>query len=186
MRIKGNLNYGDATGLQVGLLNVDGYYNSLLAFMDKAVDEGFVTPAARHIIVSAHTAQDLMCKLEVNINNNNNNNSNDNNNFPIFTLDEWNVHISYYICTRGTTGWAQFHLNWFEPLICYIEQEYVPKHCGVAPKLSWEMEQQLVNTAKSDISRWLNPIFYKYTTNPPSNTVDRVYNYNLNLKVNVN
>ncbi|XP_014629913.1 probable cytokinin riboside 5'-monophosphate phosphoribohydrolase LOGL10 isoform X1 [Glycine soja] len=81
--------------LQVGLLNVDGYYNSLLAFMDKAVDEGFVTPAARHIIVSAHTAQDLMCKLE----------------------------------------------------------EYVPEHCGVAPKLSWEMEQQLVNTAKSDISR---------------------------------
>lgn len=49
----------------MGLLNVDGYYNSLLAFMDKAVDEGFVTPAARHIIVSAHTAQDLMCKLEV-------------------------------------------------------------------------------------------------------------------------
>nr|KYP64777.1 UPF0717 protein At5g11950 family [Cajanus cajan] len=79
----------------VGLLNVDGYYNSLLAFMDKAVDEGFVTPAARHIIVSAQTAQDLMCKLE----------------------------------------------------------EYVPEHCGVAPKLSWEMEQQLVNTAKSDISR---------------------------------
>ncbi|CAK8569078.1 unnamed protein product [Lathyrus sativus] len=79
----------------VGLLNVDGYYNSLLAFMDKAVEEGFVTPAARHIIVSAQTAQDLMCKLE----------------------------------------------------------EYVPKHCGVAPKLSWEMEQQLVNTAKSDISR---------------------------------
>lgn len=51
--------------MQVGLLNVDGYYNSLLAFIDKAVDEGFVTPAARHIIVSAHTAQDLMCKLEV-------------------------------------------------------------------------------------------------------------------------
>jgi len=56
--------------LQVGLLNVDGYYNSLLAFMDKAVDEGFVTPAARHIIVSAQTAQDLMCKLEVHDNNN--------------------------------------------------------------------------------------------------------------------
>ncbi|MED6116168.1 Cytokinin riboside 5'-monophosphate phosphoribohydrolase log3, variant 2 [Stylosanthes scabra] len=49
----------------VGLLNVDGYYNSLLAFMDKAVDEGFVTPAARNIIVSAQTAQELMCKLEV-------------------------------------------------------------------------------------------------------------------------
>ena len=51
--------------LQVGLLNVDGYYNSLLSFMDKAVDEGFITPAARHIIVSAQTAQELMCKLEV-------------------------------------------------------------------------------------------------------------------------
>ncbi|MED6118349.1 Cytokinin riboside 5'-monophosphate phosphoribohydrolase log3 [Stylosanthes scabra] len=80
----------------VGLLNVDGYYNSLLAFMDKAVDEGFVTPAARNIIVSAQTAQELMCKLE----------------------------------------------------------EYVPNHCGVAPKLTWEMEQHLVNnTSKSDIAR---------------------------------
>lgn len=50
---------------QVGLLNVDGYYNSLLSFIDKAVDEGFIAPAARSIIVSAQTAQDLMCKLEV-------------------------------------------------------------------------------------------------------------------------
>ncbi|KAK2452286.1 cytokinin riboside 5'-monophosphate phosphoribohydrolase LOG7 [Trifolium repens] len=49
----------------VGLLNVDGYYNSLLSFIDNAVNEGFITPDARHIIVSAHTAQDLMCKLEV-------------------------------------------------------------------------------------------------------------------------
>ncbi|GLU04562.1 hypothetical protein SLE2022_217000 [Rubroshorea leprosula] len=48
----------------VGLLNVDGYYNSLLSFIDKAVDEGFIAPAARHIIVSAHTANELMSKLE--------------------------------------------------------------------------------------------------------------------------
>ncbi|KAF3794911.1 Cytokinin riboside 5'-monophosphate phosphoribohydrolase [Nymphaea thermarum] len=48
----------------VGLLNVDGYYNSLLSFVDKAVDEGFITPAARHIIVSAPTAHELICKLE--------------------------------------------------------------------------------------------------------------------------
>ncbi|XP_038716262.1 cytokinin riboside 5'-monophosphate phosphoribohydrolase LOG1-like isoform X1 [Tripterygium wilfordii] len=80
----------------VGLLNVDGYYNSLLSFIDKAVDEGFITPAARHIIVSAPTAQELMCKLE----------------------------------------------------------EYVPKHFDAAPKLSWEMEQQLgYNTTKSEIAR---------------------------------
>uniref|UniRef100_A0A6N2KPH3 Cytokinin riboside 5'-monophosphate phosphoribohydrolase n=1 Tax=Salix viminalis TaxID=40686 RepID=A0A6N2KPH3_SALVM len=79
----------------VGLLNVDGYYNSLLSFIDKAVDEGFVTPAARHIIVSAHTAHELMCKLE----------------------------------------------------------DYEAEHSGVATKLSWEMEQQLGYTIKSDISR---------------------------------
>ncbi|KAL0325851.1 UNVERIFIED_CONTAM: Cytokinin riboside 5'-monophosphate phosphoribohydrolase LOG3 [Sesamum radiatum] len=48
----------------VGLLNVDGYYNSLLSFIDKAVDEGFITPSARHIIVSAQTAHDLISKLE--------------------------------------------------------------------------------------------------------------------------
>lgn len=48
----------------VGLLNVDGYYNSLLSFIDKAVDEGFIAPAARSIIVSAPTAKELMSKLE--------------------------------------------------------------------------------------------------------------------------
>ncbi|KAF7142048.1 hypothetical protein RHSIM_Rhsim06G0022700 [Rhododendron simsii] len=79
----------------VGLLNVDGYYNSLLSFIDKAVDEGFIAPSARHIIVSAQTTHELMSKLE----------------------------------------------------------EYVPEHSGVASKLTWEMEQQLGYTTKSDIAR---------------------------------
>ncbi|XP_057973127.1 cytokinin riboside 5'-monophosphate phosphoribohydrolase LOG1-like [Malania oleifera] len=81
----------------VGLLNVEGYYNSLLCFIDKAVDEGFIAPAARHIIVSAPTAHELFSKLE----------------------------------------------------------DYVPVHCGVAPKLSWEMEQQLGYSTgvKSNIAR---------------------------------
>ncbi|URD78729.1 Cytokinin riboside 5'-monophosphate phosphoribohydrolase, partial [Musa troglodytarum] len=48
----------------VGLLNVDGYYNSLLSFIDKAVDEGFITPTARRIIVSAQTAHELLSTLE--------------------------------------------------------------------------------------------------------------------------
>ncbi|KAF5750571.1 hypothetical protein HS088_TW03G00910 [Tripterygium wilfordii] len=48
----------------VGLLNVDGYYNSLLTFIDKAVDEGFVSPTARRIIVSAPTAKQLVRQLE--------------------------------------------------------------------------------------------------------------------------
>ncbi|KAL8132107.1 hypothetical protein AgCh_007850 [Apium graveolens] len=48
----------------VGLLNVDGYYNSLLSFLDKAVDEGFISPTARRIILSAQTAKDLVRELE--------------------------------------------------------------------------------------------------------------------------
>lgn len=48
----------------VGLLNVEGFYNSLLSFIDKAVDEGFISPKARRIIVSAPTAKDLVRELE--------------------------------------------------------------------------------------------------------------------------
>ncbi|GJR90623.1 cytokinin riboside 5'-monophosphate phosphoribohydrolase LOG1-like protein [Tanacetum coccineum] len=48
----------------VGLLNIDGYYNSLLSFIDNAVDEGFITPSARRIIVSSPTAYELLSKLE--------------------------------------------------------------------------------------------------------------------------
>ncbi|KAJ1292617.1 hypothetical protein BS78_01G003600 [Paspalum vaginatum] len=48
----------------VGLLNVDGYYDSLLSFIDTAVQEGFVTPAARRSIVAAHTPHDLLHSLE--------------------------------------------------------------------------------------------------------------------------
>ncbi|KAK4798990.1 hypothetical protein SAY86_024355 [Trapa natans] len=48
----------------VGLLNVDGYYNSLLSFIDKAVDEGFISSTARGIIVSAPSAKQLVRQLE--------------------------------------------------------------------------------------------------------------------------
>uniref|UniRef100_A0A453LJK6 Cytokinin riboside 5'-monophosphate phosphoribohydrolase n=1 Tax=Aegilops tauschii subsp. strangulata TaxID=200361 RepID=A0A453LJK6_AEGTS len=48
----------------VGLLNVEGYYDFLLAFIDKAVDDGFIRPAHRHIFVSAPDARDLVRKLE--------------------------------------------------------------------------------------------------------------------------
>ncbi|XP_020888822.1 uncharacterized protein LOC9320559 [Arabidopsis lyrata subsp. lyrata] len=40
----------------VGLLNVDGYYNNLLAFFDTSFEEGFIKPGARNILVSAPTA----------------------------------------------------------------------------------------------------------------------------------
>ncbi|KAK1326226.1 Cytokinin riboside 5'-monophosphate phosphoribohydrolase LOG5 [Acorus calamus] len=48
----------------VGLLNVDGYYNFLLAFIDKAVEDGFIKPSQRHIFVSAPNAKDLVQQLE--------------------------------------------------------------------------------------------------------------------------
>ncbi|KAF9622274.1 hypothetical protein IFM89_030316 [Coptis chinensis] len=48
----------------VGLLNVDGYYNNFLNFIDKAVDDGFILPSQRQIIVSAENAKELMQKLE--------------------------------------------------------------------------------------------------------------------------
>jgi cytokinin riboside 5'-monophosphate phosphoribohydrolase len=43
----------------------DGYYGSLLAFIDRAVEEGFISPGARGIVVQAPTAHHLMAKLEV-------------------------------------------------------------------------------------------------------------------------
>ncbi|OVA04459.1 Cytokinin riboside 5'-monophosphate phosphoribohydrolase LOG [Macleaya cordata] len=48
----------------VGLLNVDGYYDTLLALFDNGVKEGFIKPAAREIVVSAPTAKELLIKME--------------------------------------------------------------------------------------------------------------------------
>ncbi|KAF9599214.1 hypothetical protein IFM89_036259 [Coptis chinensis] len=48
----------------VGLLNVDGYYNSLLALFDKGVEEGFIEDSARQIVVSANTPAELIQKME--------------------------------------------------------------------------------------------------------------------------
>ncbi|XP_039812826.1 cytokinin riboside 5'-monophosphate phosphoribohydrolase LOG-like isoform X1 [Panicum virgatum] len=49
----------------VGLLNVDGFYDPLLSFIDMAVNEGFIKEDARRIIISAPTAKELVLKLEV-------------------------------------------------------------------------------------------------------------------------
>ncbi|PHT72209.1 Cytokinin riboside 5'-monophosphate phosphoribohydrolase LOG1 [Capsicum annuum] len=48
----------------VELLNVDRYCNSLLSFIDKVMEEGFINPNARQIIVSAPTTTELVEKLE--------------------------------------------------------------------------------------------------------------------------
>ncbi|KAH8520077.1 hypothetical protein H0E87_001513 [Populus deltoides] len=49
----------------VGLLNADGYYDSLLALFDKGVEEGFIRDTARHIVITAETAAELIEKMEV-------------------------------------------------------------------------------------------------------------------------
>lgn len=51
---------------QVGLLNVDGYYNSLLELIDKGWKEGFIEDSASQILVSAETAEELIRKMEMN------------------------------------------------------------------------------------------------------------------------
>lgn len=48
----------------VGLVNVDGFYDPLLSFIDMAVNEGFIKEDARRIVVSAPTAKELVLKLE--------------------------------------------------------------------------------------------------------------------------
>ncbi|GAY57523.1 hypothetical protein CUMW_180110 [Citrus unshiu] len=48
----------------VGVLNVDGYYDSLLRFFDKGVEEGFIKSSARNIVISAKNARDLLQGME--------------------------------------------------------------------------------------------------------------------------
>lgn len=62
------MNQGKANSLnskQVGLLNVDGYYDGLLSLFDKGVAEGFIKPTARNIALSAKTAPELISRMEV-------------------------------------------------------------------------------------------------------------------------
>lgn len=47
----------------VGLLNVAGYFDGLLAFIDHAVAEGFVRPAHRDLLTVAGTPADLLDAL---------------------------------------------------------------------------------------------------------------------------
>ncbi|KAH7659694.1 Cytokinin riboside 5'-monophosphate phosphoribohydrolase LOG protein [Dioscorea alata] len=49
----------------VRLLNIDGYYNSLLFFINQAIEEGFIKPSAQHIIVSASNAKELIANSKI-------------------------------------------------------------------------------------------------------------------------
>ena len=48
----------------IGLLNVNGFYDNLLSFLDQAVEQEFLTSSARQIIISATTAEQLIDQLQ--------------------------------------------------------------------------------------------------------------------------
>ena len=47
------------------MLNVDGYYDPLIALFEKGATEGFINPDCRQIFVSAPIASELLTKMEV-------------------------------------------------------------------------------------------------------------------------
>ncbi|HET7792825.1 MAG TPA: TIGR00730 family Rossman fold protein [Rhizobacter sp.] len=47
----------------VGLLNVEGYYDRLLGFMDQAVADGFVPPAQRQLLQAGSDPSELLQRL---------------------------------------------------------------------------------------------------------------------------
>jgi uncharacterized protein (TIGR00730 family) len=47
----------------IGVLNVAGYYDPLLAMIDRAVEEGFILPRYRNLIVVASEAEELLERL---------------------------------------------------------------------------------------------------------------------------
>ncbi|XVF82780.1 hypothetical protein PTKIN_Ptkin16aG0077100 [Pterospermum kingtungense] len=48
----------------IGVLNINGFFNSLLSFVDHAVEQEFITQKARKILISATTADELVDKLQ--------------------------------------------------------------------------------------------------------------------------
>ncbi|XVF66830.1 hypothetical protein PTKIN_Ptkin10aG0069200 [Pterospermum kingtungense] len=47
-----------------GMLNINGFFNGLLSFVDHAVEQKFITQRARKILISATIADELVDKLQ--------------------------------------------------------------------------------------------------------------------------
>lgn len=47
----------------VGLLNVNGFFDSLLAWLDRAVDDGFLKPKHRRLLIEAKEPEELLDRL---------------------------------------------------------------------------------------------------------------------------
>ncbi|MEM7574900.1 MAG: TIGR00730 family Rossman fold protein [Bacteroidota bacterium] len=48
----------------IGILNINGYYDSLLLMLDKMVEEGFLRLSNREAVLSATTIDELLFKME--------------------------------------------------------------------------------------------------------------------------
>ncbi|XVE86506.1 hypothetical protein DITRI_Ditri18aG0039000 [Diplodiscus trichospermus] len=48
----------------IGVLNVNGFFDGLLSFLDHAMEQKFITQLARQILISASTAEELIDKLQ--------------------------------------------------------------------------------------------------------------------------
>ncbi|XVF87913.1 hypothetical protein PTKIN_Ptkin19aG0006400 [Pterospermum kingtungense] len=48
----------------IGVLNINGFFNSLLSFIDHAVEQKFITQRAQKILISATIVDELVDKLQ--------------------------------------------------------------------------------------------------------------------------
>ncbi|XVF12273.1 hypothetical protein REPUB_Repub08aG0101500 [Reevesia pubescens] len=48
----------------IGILNVNGFYDGLFSFLDKAVEKRFISQATRQILVTATTPEQLLNQLQ--------------------------------------------------------------------------------------------------------------------------
>ena len=46
-----------------GLFNIGGYYDPLIAFLDRAVGEGFIKPKVRGMLITTASAEDLVARF---------------------------------------------------------------------------------------------------------------------------
>ena len=48
----------------IGLFNINNFFDDLLSFLDHAVEQKFISPLARRLLISASTADELIDKLQ--------------------------------------------------------------------------------------------------------------------------
>lgn len=51
-------------GGPIGLLNINGFYDHLLSYLDKTVEEGFLHPENRSLLIVADNVLELLAKME--------------------------------------------------------------------------------------------------------------------------